>query len=97
MKLYIILTGLLLSIATIGHAQKKGYYSIGNNEAKLWYRVPYKPVDRFIKAEKGYYHIQTNRAQLRRSLADNDRYYRRLPQVTKGYYAIGNNIEKLRK
>ena len=85
-----------LSITSISYSQEKGYYSIGNNRQKLFIKNDRRPPERFLRVEKGYYHIVPNRTKLRRSLWENVSAYRGVPVVTKGYYSIGNNIQKLK-
>ena len=89
----ILFTACFISISAVASAQHKGYYSIGNNAEKLKPVGDTRPADSFFRAGKGYYDIVMNRKKLRRSLEDN-RVLRRFPQITKGYYSIGNNAER---
>ena len=97
MKLQILLMTLcFISISVISYSQQKGYYSIGNNARKLIIPADGKPAERFLRAEKGYYNIVSNSRKLRRYIHENNLYLRRTPEITKGYYSIGRNAEKLK-
>ena len=95
MKYYILFTICLISISFFGFSQSKGYYSIGNNAEKLKIKGDKKSLDSFLRVEKGYYHIETNRRKLKRHSRVDSVYSRRIPEIKKGYYSIGNNVEKL--
>ena len=97
MKLQILfMTLCFISISLISYSQQKGYYSIGNNARKLSIASDGKPADSFLRAEKGYYNIVSNSRKLRRYVYENNLYLRRTPEITKGYYSIGRNAEKLK-
>lgn len=97
MKLRILLMTLcFISISVLSYSQQKGYYSIGNNARKLNIAGDRKPADTFIRADKGYYNIVSNNRKLRRYIHENNIYLRRTPEITKGYYSIGRNAEKLK-
>lgn len=97
MKLQVLLITLcFILISVIAHSQQKGYYSIGNNAGKLRIAGDRKPADSFVHAQKGYYNIVSNSRKLRRYIIENNVYMRRTPEITKGYYSIGRNAEKLK-
>lgn len=78
---------------------KKGFYSIGNNAAKLP-TVAAKAIEQSAgtsTAQKGFYAIGNNDEKLatpRLKVAKTTNSKR--PVVQKGYYSIGNNADKLR-
>lgn len=73
----------------------KGYYSIGNHSEKLPAATAVKtfPLATPPVVQKGYYSTESNRKKLPAS------YGIQVPKsrskVTKGYYGIGNNHQKL--
>lgn len=70
--------------------QSKGYYSIGDNYKKLT-NIHIKTFETASQAiSKGYYagERSVNKLEISKNIA-------RKPEVRKGYYAIGNNIDKL--
>jgi hypothetical protein len=93
----VLFTLCFMSITAIATAQEKGYYSIGNNAEKLQIQRDNKPVDGFFRAEKGYYAMDINRRKLRKSIKNNNAVKRRIPEIKKGYYSIGNNAARLRE
>jgi hypothetical protein len=95
MKLCIFLfTACFLSIAAAASAQQKGYYSIGNNAEKLKIQPDNKVIDSFFGVNKGYYTVAINRKNLRKSLKEEKVNQRRIPEIKKGYYSIGNNARR---
>ena len=86
-----------MSITAIATAQEKGYYSIGNNAGKLQIQPDNKPVDSFFRAQKGYYAMDINRRKLRKSIKNENAVERRIPEIKKGYYSIGNNAARLKE
>jgi hypothetical protein len=96
MKLHTLLfTICFILISAIAHSQDKGYYSIGNNAQKLKIRGDGKPADSFLRANKGYYDIEPNRRKLRRYIREEQLW--RIPEIKKGYFSIGTNVEQLKK
>ena len=81
----------------------KGYYSIGNNAAKLAAAsgTNFQSVSDTTQrqeAGKGYYSMNNNRKKLRKqTIAIPAASTKRVERPTKGYYSIGNNAEKLNK
>ena len=74
----------------------KGYYSIGDNRAKL----PVKSTQTVsgqstATAQKGFFAVGDNQKKLAAPPLSIQSAKR--PVVRKGYYSIGNNAEKLRK
>lgn len=81
----------------------KGYYSIGNNAAKLASTngTVFQSVQGTTEsrgAGKGFYSIRNNRNKLwhRVTMIPSDS-TRTISRPTKGYYSIGNNAEKLNR
>lgn len=78
---------------------KKGFYSIGNNAAKLP-SAETKAAEQSavtVTVQKGFYTIGNNDTKLaspRLKVANSAN--NKKPVVQKGYYSIGNNAEKLR-
>lgn len=78
---------------------RKGYYSIGNNAAKL-NTAPTSVVtisEDYPTMQKGYYSIGNNNRKLTRPILINSLATNFVPFVGKGYYSIGRNNEKLKQ
>lgn len=78
------------------NAPMKGYYSIGNNAARLpaGQHIPIKDVDSEPQ-KKGYYAIAQNNKKQQTTFVLQSNTTKRTPQIRKGYYSIGRNEEKL--
>ena len=74
----------------------KGYYSIGNNAAKLsaGQLISIEDVDSKPQ-KKGYYAIPQNSKNQKSTLIVQSDTPKRIPLIRKGYYSIGRNAEKL--
>lgn len=104
------ITAALLLFSATGFAQDgvtaptpvatKGYYAIGNNAKKLAPAKEAGPLVRTTAPQKGYYALPRKQRKTQALPPGNHlgakqpRHYTR-PVVTKGYYAIGRNAEKL--
>lgn len=74
----------------------KGYYSIGDNKAKL----PVKSTQAVsghstVTIKKGFFAVGDNQKKL--AVPPLSIQSAKRPVIRKGYYSIGNNAEKLRK
>ncbi|GGH81972.1 hypothetical protein HNQ91_005689 [Filimonas zeae] len=107
-KQFFLLAGILaVSVLTVAAQEnkterqdiKKGFYSIGNNAAKLP-SPQAKAAEQSagtVTVQKGYYTIGNNDTKLaspRLNVANTTNNKR--PVVQKGFYSIGNNADKLR-
>lgn len=74
----------------------KGFYSIDNNAKKLMPVTRLAVMDAgFPQVNKGHYALEQNRKQLKKQKSILNTGNSATPVVTKGYYSIGTNAEKL--
>lgn len=74
----------------------KGYYSIGDNASKLKYSAQqFEQTTTAPLPNKGYYAVKGKKSRVAKAYSYTNTGAR--PAVTKGYYSIGNNSQKLKR